>query len=55
MDVGFAPDDLRVEELEPRLEFTEIVCTILDDGTCNSCWEVTPDGGIGQYCNNGNY
>jgi len=37
-DVGFALADLRVEELEPRLEFTTYACDV-PSGPCHVCYQ----------------
>lgn len=36
---GIALDDLRVEELEPRLEFTAPACAFDESGACIGAWE----------------
>jgi hypothetical protein len=35
LDTGFTLDDLRVEELEPRLEFDSGWCNITTGGDCD--------------------
>ncbi|MFG1708642.1 hypothetical protein ACFLIM_36125 [Nonomuraea sp. M3C6] len=45
---GFPLDDLRVEELEPRLEFTAGGCWVID-GVCTFCMG-SPTQGIELYC-----
>lgn len=48
---GFSLDELRVEELEPRLEFTTYACysspVEVIDGECSACFV---DGRFGWFC-----